>query len=88
MKKAIVSTLLILASVVVKSQTWDDSFKVYTTKFKKVSPLDYKHHRFKYNSESDRIAIRSLGIKKVTSPAYKNHFDDHHGINDNQLSTE
>ena len=78
MKKTLV--LIILNSLVKVSwaQTRDDSFQVYTLKFKKVSSLEYKNHRFEYNSKSEKLAVKAINITEVSSPEYKNHFDEIH----------
>ena len=78
MKKVIILIIIICANQDIIAQTKNGSSQVYTLKFKKVSPLEYKHHRFEYNYESERVAVKSLNISKVTSPEYKNHFDEIH----------
>ena len=60
------------------SQTKEGSSQVYTLKFKKVSSLEYKNHRFEYNSKLEKFAVKAIDITEVTSPDYKNHFDEIH----------
>jgi hypothetical protein len=78
MKNALILIILICACEVSYAQTRDNSLQVFTLKFKKVSSLEYKNHRFEYNSKSERFAVKALNISGVTSPDYKNHFDEIH----------
>ena len=78
MKKTLVLIILISLVKVSWAQTRDDSFQVYTLKFKKVSSLEYKNHRFEYNSKSDKLAVKAINITDVNSLDYKNHFDEIH----------
>ncbi len=78
MKKVLILFILICVSKVSWAQTRDESFQVYTLKFKKVSSLEYKNHRFEYNSKSDKLAVKAVDITGFKSPDYKNHFDEIH----------
>lgn len=78
MKKVLTIVILICAFQVSWAQTRDDSNQVYTLKFKKVSSLEYKNHRFEYNSKSEKLAVKAIDITDINSPEYKNHFDEIH----------
>jgi hypothetical protein len=78
MKKVLVLIILISTCKFSWAQTRDDSNQVYTLKFKKVSSLEYKNHRFEYNSKSEKLAVKAIDITGVNSPEYKNHFDEIH----------
>jgi hypothetical protein len=78
MKKVLILIILICAWKVSWAQTKNDSFQVYTLKFKKVSSVEYKNHRFEYNSKSEKLAVKAIDITEVNSPDYKNHFDEIH----------
>jgi hypothetical protein len=78
MKKIIIVVLIIFAGADVMSRSNDNSIQVYTSKFRKVTPLEFKHHRFEYTMNQERMAVRSLNISEISSPDYKNHFDEIH----------
>ena len=78
MKKTLVLIILISLVKVSWAQTRDDSFQVYTLKFKKISSLEYKNHRFEYNFKSEKLAVKAIDITNINSPEYKNHFDEIH----------
>jgi len=75
MKKIFLIVLIIGLSQIVKSQDKNESYILYTKEFTKLSPLDFKHNRFKIKDHASFIEVKTPGRVKLSSPNYKNQFE-------------
>jgi len=75
MKKVILMILMILLTKYTHAQVKESSDDVVTRKYKKISPLEFKHHRFdpQYTG-SEYSKVSSLGELGLSSPNFKNLF--------------
>lgn len=74
MKKILFVILSLAIIQVAKSQDKNDSYTLYTTEYVKLTPLDFKHNRFKNKYPGSFLEVKSLKKIKLSSPNYKNQY--------------